>query len=47
MANHTLRLERYYNALIGRSRQGDLPLIQEARRDLHREVERHFPFTTP
>lgn len=47
MANHTLRLERYYNALIGRSRVGDLPSIREARRDLHRDAERQFPFYGP
>lgn len=47
MANHTLRLERYYNALIGRGRPGITPSIQEARRDLHRNAERQFPFFGP
>lgn len=47
MANYTQRLERYYNALIEHSRRGDLPSIQEARRDLHRDAERQLPFTSP
>lgn len=47
MTKHTPRLERYYNALIGRSRVGDLPSIGEARRDLRRDAERQLPFYGP
>ena len=39
-----MRIERYYNALIGRSRPGVAPTIQEARKDLHRALETQFPF---
>jgi len=47
MTNHTLRLERYYNALIGGSRASDLPSIREARRDLRRDAEHQLPFYGP
>ena len=39
-----MRIERYYNALIGRSRPGVAPTIQEARKDLNRALETQFPF---
>ncbi len=39
-----MRIERYYNALIGRSRPGGAPTIQEARKDLNRAIETQFPF---
>ena len=39
-----MRIERYYNALIGRSRPGTTPTIQEARKDLNRAIGSHFPF---
>ena len=39
-----MRLERYYNALIGRSRPGVAPTIEEARKDLNRAIETQFPF---
>jgi hypothetical protein len=38
-----MRIERYYNALIGRSRPGGTPTMQEARQDLHRAMESHYP----
>jgi hypothetical protein len=39
-----MRIERYYNALIGRSRPGVAPTITEARKDLHRAIETQFPY---
>jgi len=39
-----MRIERYYNALIGRSRPGVAPTMQEARKDLHRAIESQFPY---
>ena len=39
-----MRIERYYNALIGRSRPGVAPTITEARRDLHKALESQFPY---
>lgn len=39
-----MRIERYYNALIGRSRPGVAPTITEARKDLNRAIETQFPY---
>ena len=39
-----MRIERYYNALVSRSRPGVTPTMQEAKQDLHRQVESQFPF---
>lgn len=39
-----MRIERYYNALIGRSRPGVAPTFSEARKDLHRAIETQYPF---
>ena len=37
-----MRIERYYSALIACSRTGVVPTITEARKDLHRTIERQF-----
>ena len=47
MSHHTQRLERYYNALLGRGRPGIEPSIHEARRDLRCEVDQQFPYHLP
>ena len=39
-----MRLERYYNALIGHSRPGVAPTIQEARKDLNRVIESRLTY---
>jgi len=38
-----MRIERYYNALIGDSRHGvSAPTISEARKDLNRAIEAQY-----
>lgn len=38
-----MRIERYYNALLGSSRHGaSAPTISEARKDFHRAIEAQY-----
>jgi hypothetical protein len=39
-----VRLEQYYNALIGRGRPGVTPTIREVQLDRHRVAEAELPF---
>ena len=39
-----MRIERYYNALLGSSRHNAVaPTINEARKDLNRAIEAQYP----
>ena len=42
--HHAMRIERYYNGLLGLSRPGaNTPTIQEARKDLRDAIKARFP----
>lgn len=40
---NTMRIERYYNSLLGNSPKSNVaPTINEARKDLHRAIEAQY-----
>lgn len=43
MPSHAVRIEHYYNALVGRGRLYSPPSIREARQDLARHIEAELP----